>query len=203
VVNQIRRIGQDSALIRETAQQVKEIVRRQKKALQAEQKRLRRDLAKKRGECRRLLDTVALGKASGPTITDRLSELEEHAQVVEGRLAEIAHELDAITQQTFNQSDLTTALSLFDPIWGVLYPVEQARITQLLINKIDYDGAMGKMTIVFQPTGIQTMAAEVDTAIDTVIQPDSSIPPERVNFKMTGVTHAKKDMEYPHCDGEN
>ena len=159
-----RRSQQDPALIRETAKQVKETVRTQKRSLHAEQKRLRRELNKKREECRRLLDTVALGKASGPTITDRLSELEEHAQVVEGRLAEIAHELDTLSQQTFNQADLTTALSLFDPIWDVLYPVEQGRVVQLMVERVEYDGGTKAVRIQFRPTGILTLSSEIEEA---------------------------------------
>jgi len=61
-------------------------------------------------------------------------------------------------------------LESFDETWEALYPVEQARIVQLLINKIDYDGATGKMTIAFKPKGIQALAAEVNMAIDTATQ---------------------------------
>ena len=117
-----------------------------------------------------MITSVALGKASGPTITDRLSELEEHAQVVEGRLAEITHELDTISQQTFNQTDLTTALSLFDPIWDVLYPVERARIIQLLIERICFDGAGKSITIIFRPPGIRSLASEADKPKEMVLK---------------------------------
>ena len=105
-----------------------------KRSLLAEQKRLRRDLAKKRGECHQLLDTLVLGKSTGPTIYDRLAELEDHAQVLESRLAEITTELDTLAQQNFNQADLVAALESFDEIWEVLYPVKQARIVQLLVE---------------------------------------------------------------------
>jgi hypothetical protein len=51
--------------------------------------------------------------------------------------------------------------------------VEQVKLSRFPTNRIDYDGATGKMTFVFMPTGIQTLAAESDPFIDTVIQPES------------------------------
>jgi len=41
-------------------------------------------------------------------------------------LAEITNELDALSQQSFNQTDRATALESVHEIWMVLNPVEQA-----------------------------------------------------------------------------
>jgi len=51
----------------------------------------------------------------------------------------------------------------------------RAKLARLLMNKIDYDGAIGKMTSVFMSTGIQILAAESDPSLDTFIQTASSI----------------------------
>ena len=57
--------------------------------------------------------------------------------------------------------DSAQALDLFDPVWQALTPHEQARVLGLLIERVDYDGAQGKVAITFQPTGIQTWADEL------------------------------------------
>ena len=57
--------------------------------------------------------------------------------------------------------DLKTALGLFDPVWDVLYPAEQARIIELLIERIEYDGSTGKLAVTFHRAGIKALAQEV------------------------------------------
>lgn len=39
---------------------------------------------------------------------------------------------------------------------------EQARVVQLLIARIDYDGSVGKMAITFRPAGVRTLAKETE-----------------------------------------
>ena len=39
-------------------------------------------------------------------------------------------------------------------------PDEQGRIVHLLVARVDYDGAQGKMAITFHPLGLKTLAGE-------------------------------------------
>ncbi len=59
------------------------------------------------------------------------------------------------------REDGAEALSLFDSLWGTLAPAEQARAVGLLVERVDYDGARGKVTISFQPTGVRALADEL------------------------------------------
>jgi site-specific DNA recombinase len=52
-------------------------------------------------------------------------------------------------------------LSCFDPVWGTLTPQEQARVVQLLVERVDYDSSQGKVAITYQLAGIQTQADEL------------------------------------------
>lgn len=52
---------------------------------------------------------------------------------------------------------------MFDPVWDHLTPQEQARVTQLLIETVAYDGPAGTVAITFRPLGIRTLAAERTT----------------------------------------
>ena len=62
---------------------------------------------------------------------------------------------------TIDARDLAEAISLFDPIWEVLYPAEQSRIIELLIKRVDHDGATGTLGIEFHPVGVKLLAAEL------------------------------------------
>ncbi len=57
--------------------------------------------------------------------------------------------------------EVGAACSLFDPLWETLSAREQARILHLLIERIDYDGVNGTVSITFHPTGIKTLADEL------------------------------------------
>ena len=48
----------------------------------------------------------------------------------------------------------------FDPVWEQLAPKEQARVLQLLVERVEYDGKEGMVSVTFHPTGIKALAAE-------------------------------------------
>jgi len=51
-------------------------------------------------------------------------------------------------------------LAQFDGIWAALTPTEQARVLALLIERIEFDGKGGNVSITFHPPGIKAMAGE-------------------------------------------
>ena len=166
IVEQIRRVGQDRALQREVLRQVQVMGQAQRPALVGEQRRLTHKLGKVRDQIRSLLDALATGER-GASVTSRIAELEDAASNLERRLSEIAQELAAIDNATVDENDLVKALSLFDPIWDVLYPSEQARVIQLLIERIEHDGRTGILAIEFAASGIKALADELDAAKET------------------------------------
>ena len=91
----------------------------------------------------------------------RLAEVQEQVRQAESRLCRLKEETGALRRGRLDETDLTLALSAFDPVWGTLTPREQARVVQLLVERVDYDGSQGKVAITFQPTGIQTLADEL------------------------------------------
>jgi len=46
-------------------------------------------------------------------------------------------------------------------VWGTLSPREQARIVQLLVERVDYDGREGTIAVTFRPNGIRTLAQDI------------------------------------------
>ena len=68
---------------------------------------------------------------------------------------------------TIDPAEVARALAQFDPVWESLTPHEQARLLHLLIERIDYDGREGLISITFHPIGIKTLVerqAEGDVA---------------------------------------
>jgi site-specific DNA recombinase len=55
---------------------------------------------------------------------------------------------------------VTAALAQFDPVWESLSLKEQARVLRLLIERVDYDGDEGSVSVTFRSTGIRTLAEE-------------------------------------------
>lgn len=101
-------------------------------------------------------------------MAERVADLEEQAVKVERRLTEVARDLATLDAGTVDEADVAKALSLFDPIWDVLFPVEQARVIHLLVERIEHDPVAGRLAIEFAPSGIQALSGEVDQAKDAV-----------------------------------
>ena len=67
----------------------------------------------------------------------------------------------ALSRKLVDEKEVAGALKLFDPVWESLTSREQARVVQLLVERVDYDGARGKVAITFHPTGIKALADEL------------------------------------------
>ena len=52
------------------------------------------------------------------------------------------------------------ALAAFDPVWETLTLREQARVLNLLIQRVDYNGDKGTVSVTFHPSGIETLSRE-------------------------------------------
>lgn len=162
VVERIRDIGKDPNLAEATICRVADTVNDKKPRLLNEQRRLQLDIPRLNEETKRIVNALGSGNGNTATIiTERLTEIETSIEAKNRRLTEIKDELLKIERDAVDRDDIKKALSLFDPIWDVLYPKERARIISLLIQQIDYNGKDGTIAITFHPTGIKTLADEV------------------------------------------
>jgi site-specific DNA recombinase len=87
--------------------------------------------------------------------------LQERIGLVESRVRKVREQMQAIRERMLGEDEAATALSLFDPLWATLTPADQARVVGLLVERVDYDGAKGKVNISFHPTGIRALADEL------------------------------------------
>jgi site-specific DNA recombinase len=158
VVGQIAAIGRDPAVLQETIRQARVRDEERLAELDAERRNLDREMARWHAEvgklppnCRRTTRRMA-----------RLADLQERVGLAEDRATRVRVEAAAIRRRRIDDDDIALALSVFDPVWESLTPAEQARVVHLLVERVDYDRSKGKVTITLQPTGIKTLAEELD-----------------------------------------
>jgi site-specific DNA recombinase len=164
VVEQIRVIGSDPQLQRDTFRQALGQVAGQRRSLKSEEKRLRDQMPKARAEADRLVRALAAtdGQAADP-LRDALAAAQERLVVLEARLREVRAQADPLARLRIDEADLGRALGSFMPIWDVLHAQERERILRLLIESIRYDGAKGTMAFRFRLAGLGTLAGEMKT----------------------------------------
>jgi hypothetical protein len=162
VVARLRDMTKNPEVLRKTVARVAADRRRDVPGLLAEQKALTDELARCRDEARHVMAALAAQeRGDGRFATERLGELDERAGQIERRLCEIRESVIAIERTTIHESDITTALNFFDPVWDALIPRERARVLHLLIEGIEYDGRTGDLDLTLSPAGVALLAGEV------------------------------------------
>jgi site-specific DNA recombinase len=118
---------------------------------------LDRELGKVNDGIRLALD--AAGRDEGAR--GRMADLQDRLRKGEQRAMEIREEMAALEGEQVDEREMAAALRLFDPVWDSLAPREQARVAQLLVERVAFDGRDGTISLTFRPTGIKTLAAEM------------------------------------------
>jgi site-specific DNA recombinase len=159
VVQQLRGIGRDPALRDATFAAACAQGNARIEDLETERRGLERSVKQWQAEIHAL---VTAGASNGSTSDiSRLADLQERIRLAEQRSSEINEEIAALDGERVNEGEVESALAVFDPLWESLSSREQARIVQLLVQRVDYDGAQGQVLITFHPSGIKTLADEL------------------------------------------
>ena len=80
---------------------------------------------------------------------------------MEKRALGVREQIEAIRKERIDEAEATEALQAFHPVWETMSPREQARVIGLLVERIDYDGAHGKIAIKFLPSALKALAGEM------------------------------------------
>ncbi len=164
VIDQMRRIGKDPALIGETLAAAKEQSMEGLEQLEAERRSLEKRLKTYEDEVRGLIRLTAENGDGTALATKHLAELQELIRRTERRATEVREEAIALSRRSVDEREVAEALSLFDPVWDSLSPRERARALHLLLEQVVYYGQEGKVTITFRPTGMKVLAEGGDSA---------------------------------------
>jgi site-specific DNA recombinase len=159
VVQQLRAIGRDPALRDATFAAACAQGNARVQDLKTERRGLQHNVEQWQAEIHTLV-TAGANNGGTPDIS-RLADLQERIRLAEQRSSEINEEISALDVERVNESEVESALAVFDPLWESLTSREQARIVHLLIERVDFDGAEGRVSITFHPSGIKTLADDL------------------------------------------
>jgi site-specific DNA recombinase len=153
VVDQIKAMGKDPAVLAATVRQAHAQGRKALSEYKARERMFQKELAGLSAARRK---AEAAGRSPVDT-QDRIRDVEQ-------RLTLVREEALARSCEIVDTHEVESALSLFDPVWQTLSPKEQARVIRLLVERVDYDGKNGTIGITFRPNGIKTLAQQLPEA---------------------------------------
>ena len=160
-------IGQDPQLQAETLRQVESGREAKRPALVGEQKRLRLRLEKVRADIRSLLDALATGER-GASVSARVAELEKQAAAAQRRLAEIARGARQPRPRHRRRRRPAPRHSPYSTRSGTSSsPPNRRGSSSCSSTGSTTTGAAARLAIEFAETGIQALAAEVESAKET------------------------------------
>jgi site-specific DNA recombinase len=160
VVGQLQQLGRDPQVLHQLLTQVRQQDDARLAELESERSALERDLLRGQGELRKLLAEVSGGESNGRLVS-RLAEMQERVGHLEQRIARLRGQMEALQQERLDEAEASRVLAGLDPAWTTMTPEEQARVVGLLVSRVDYDGARGKVAITFHPLGLKTLAGEM------------------------------------------
>jgi site-specific DNA recombinase len=154
VVDQIKCIGRDPLVIKETLAQARNQAENQSQLLTAERTGLWGGLRDDHAELGRL---AADSRPGDP----RLADAHDRIRHAERRVTQIVDELATLADDLIEERDVAAALADFDAVWDCLAPREQSRVIELLVERVNYDGDGGNISITFRSSGIKALAGEL------------------------------------------
>jgi site-specific DNA recombinase len=160
VLGQIQQMGRDPQVLHNVLAQVRQEDDARLAELESDRGGLERDLLSGQGQVRKLLAEIGSGETSGGVVS-RLAQLQHRVGQVEQRIARLRAQREVIEQERLDEAEAARALAGLDPAWETMTPQEQARVVQLLVAQVDYDGARGKVSITFHPLGLKTLAGDI------------------------------------------
>lgn len=112
-----------------------------------------RQLRKDHAELVDLASAALPGDPRSLDAQDRIRQAERH-------VTEIDDELVTLQGDLVDENEVASALTDFESLWKVLSPAEQARVVELLVERVAYNGRDGTLSVTFRATGIRTLADE-------------------------------------------
>ncbi len=156
VLDKIEAISEDKKLLREIAIQARRQDDARLVALRADQALTEKDLRAWHHEIQSLTSSIKLEQEGGPQLA-RLAELQARIATAEERLRTIHQKIEMVSRRGRDGDNAELALDSFHPLWESLTPQERCRTVHLLVQRVDYDGARGKVGIAFHATGLQSL----------------------------------------------
>ena len=157
VVEQIRGISRNPAMMGEVLRQLADQNRRGSVESDREKAAIERELEKLAQEMGGLAGLVSSPGPAAKSATDRLAVLHERAAELEQRLAGVREKTGKADSQRVDSNDLQKMLEEFDPLWEQMTPWEREKFIGALVKQVSYDGTTGTVTVEFRSGGIRSL----------------------------------------------
>jgi site-specific DNA recombinase len=158
VVEQIRTVGRDPALLGATLKHARKQTESSISVLERERATVERELKQHYREVSKLAVEVASSNGAGAA---RLGDLNDRIRRDEQRMTEMREQVVALSREIVNEGEVTAAMAAFDPVWETLTPKEQVRVVRLIVKCVEYNGSTGTVSLTFHPEGLRGIAAQV------------------------------------------
>jgi site-specific DNA recombinase len=153
VVEQIKRIGKDPALLSLTLSHCRQQLTQQRAEAERESGVVERELARLHADLRRTAgDAATDGHAAA-----RLADLHQRVQAADDRMAALLRDITDADAAQITKAEVDAALGEFDGVWSRLSPKEQAKLMRMLVQRVDYDATKGSVSITFHPLGLRSI----------------------------------------------
>lgn len=152
VIDQIRRVGKDPGVVRDTLAQSRVQTQTTVEQLKKEKNALERAIL---GYYERLNLAIADG-ANESAFADIQDQIREKEQ----RVSEVVDEMTSVSSLLIDESDVRDALGRFKEVWTALSPAEKAKAIHQIVDSIQYDGHSKELSISYHPIGIRTFNQE-------------------------------------------
>lgn len=161
VIQQLRSIFKSPEMIAQTYKATRELESEELERLCSEKVELESRLTKIKQTVSRLLDSGTSDSAA----TDEIRRTNEEYIDAQHRFRDVDDEIQDMQARLVTERDVAECLRRLDPIWDELFPLEQTRIMQLLIEQvtINTDG----MNIRIRGNGLHSLVSEVRAKADT------------------------------------
>lgn len=156
VVEQVRLACQNPELIESTIEAVREQADAELNAVRSELGGLDQDISRWSSELQRAVTTLSITEDS--PMAAYVADLNERIRGVETRAAELRTRRAALSEQRPSSQQVVEAIRQFDDVWNAMSPLEQIRLVQSLVERVDYYGTTGQIDISFRGTGFQDLA---------------------------------------------
>lgn len=145
VVDQIRSLGQDDALMVEAVQGAHDRLRSHVAELEGTRGQIKERLQIARDELRELVDSGRERNGSAA----RASGLREEIRALSAELRRLDARIAAMGDRLLDEDELAGALEAFDPMWEALTTAERERLVHLLVQMVEYDAESESISVTF------------------------------------------------------
>ena len=160
VIQQLRAMFKSPEMIAQTYQATRGLEAEELERLRSERTELEARLAELKQAASRLLDSGA----SDSETTDEIRRTNEEFVDTQRRFRDIDEEIHGMQARLVSERDVAESLRRLDSIWDELFPLEQSRIVQLLVERVtvNVDG----MNIRIRSNGLHSLVSEVRNTAD-------------------------------------